>query len=293
MSYHLDRAVRARKPPIPYSPSPFAIRRIGKNADTIHTPGMEVTDVTKPYAFNKIRSLQKKLDACDKAHFTYTEKDSGNARLHLSTAAYELVKNRLPDCIRASNLIGKLVQQKDVDRNIAQQTYKFHYKKKDGTEGRYPFTLNMYATTSSLLINGNGIQWFRDNMLPQIQKTIEDETPNLDAFNVFIRNATLRHIRPTASSTARCHLKPSEPHTDNLAELTDSLADPLADSPTDLTDNLEYPLTPGLTDSLTLERQPTPDLTELTDYQTDPLSDSLADLTENLEREQTPQAPRP
>ena len=48
------------------------------------------TKATRPYDLNKMKSLQKRQEACSRSMFTSQERANGQLRLTLSTAAYEV-----------------------------------------------------------------------------------------------------------------------------------------------------------------------------------------------------------
>lgn len=73
---------------------------------------------------------------------------------------------------------------KDNSQNEVELRYKIHNKRRDGSSGTYhKFTINVYNTTSSLLVNGPKIDIFTESILPIIEDHIVKNIGQVNAMN--------------------------------------------------------------------------------------------------------------
>ncbi|CAC5412975.1 unnamed protein product [Mytilus coruscus] len=131
--------------------------------------------IAKDYSLNKQRSLKKKLDATQNEHFRYNL-TGGGLRIWLNAGCYESFRwalNTFCDNKRKENegnIIYKKVFDKSETVNVEDQ-YKIKCEGFD-TRGRNIklscFSINMYHTTSSLLVNGKKLLVFINDHLPEV-----------------------------------------------------------------------------------------------------------------------------
>lgn len=134
---------------------------------------------SKDYVLNKQKSLKKKLIATENDHIRYNL-TGGGLRLFFSTSSYELFRLALGTFYEnkkkenESNILHKKVFDKSGATNVEDQ-----YKVKcDGFDSRGRntklscFSINLYHTTSSLLVNGKKLHIFMED-LPKIVKSME------------------------------------------------------------------------------------------------------------------------
>ncbi|VDI71069.1 Hypothetical predicted protein [Mytilus galloprovincialis] len=77
---------------------------------------------------------------------------------------------------------------KDKTNNIVEIRYKILNKRKDGSTGSYlKFTINVYNTTSSLLINGQKVDIFTETILPILEVYIGVNSNQLDDINTKLK----------------------------------------------------------------------------------------------------------
>ena len=146
---------------------------------------------TRPYDLNKMKSLQKKQEACSRCMFTSQERANGRLRLTLSTAAYEVFRATV-DKLYSSNSIHHEFRdfyakhKSNTDRSgtaVVDENYRIFNRLKNGNCGqRLKFTINMYHTTSTVLINGSqALSIFDDIHLPIIISYMSpDQIQNAD-----------------------------------------------------------------------------------------------------------------
>ena len=141
----------------------------------------------RKYKLNEQRAVKKKLNATNRevAEITNT---GGGVKINLNTGAYELLKCSAEEFY--SGDIGDFSSQKipvmDKKGHIVETKFKISC-------GKSPvYTLNMYHTKSSCLVNGKHVQHFIDNHLPQLINAIECKldsgNTSVTEFNSHLRN---------------------------------------------------------------------------------------------------------
>jgi hypothetical protein len=146
----------------------------------------------KPYKLNKTKSLRKKGDNSDMQHLTAELKLGKNLVITLSTAAYELAKQASPHILSVHKDILTTEQIDGLDNNGSQvdKIYKVFNKKIDGTIGKQQkFTINLYHTSSQILVNGNRIDIFVELLYQKLCDEIKKEYHNLSIINNNILSA--------------------------------------------------------------------------------------------------------
>ncbi|VDI56939.1 Hypothetical predicted protein [Mytilus galloprovincialis] len=115
-------------------------------------------------------------------------KPKSNFIVKRNTASFELVKTKLYDILFSHSFQTDYVvsseKGKDNSQNEVELRYKIHNKRRDGSSGTYhKFTINVYNTTSSLLVNGPKIDIFTESILPIIEDHIVKNIGQVNAMN--------------------------------------------------------------------------------------------------------------
>ena len=145
---------------------------------------------SKDYELNHHQKLIKKRKHCDRPFMNIIPKDGGRQlKIECSAGCFELLKaelkklaldQELSKTFRIACIVEKSV---DVAGNLPQITIKVHSLRKNGTRTARPkFTINIYNTQCSLLINGACTQDFQDEILPEIIKNLE-QNPNFSSLD--------------------------------------------------------------------------------------------------------------
>ena len=120
----------------------------------------------RSYDLDKKKAIKQKLVACDRQPVTFEVKKKGQLRLKFSTAGYEAFResigkfyNQDTDILTQDELKDISVKHESIyDRNgeaIVEEHYKIFNRLKNGNVGnRSKYTINLYHTTSSALVNG-------------------------------------------------------------------------------------------------------------------------------------------
>ena len=119
---------------------------------------------------NDKTAVNKKIKSCSE-HLTVKMERGNNLRITCSTTTFEGIKTIIVNKIQHSkNLI--YIQNKDQQERVLSDIIKVT---EEGIKGnRAIFTVNMYRTKSSFLINGSQVQKFINEILPSIQSWEEE-----------------------------------------------------------------------------------------------------------------------
>ena len=114
----------------------------------------DLTEETQefPYILNKIKALQKKLDATTQENSVTFKGNANNLQLVVvcNTALYELLKSTFKSSLQEQGLSVSSKSKKDKAKSTVAVVMTVRNKKK----GKHLFTANFYNTTSTLLVNG-------------------------------------------------------------------------------------------------------------------------------------------
>ena len=130
----------------------------------------------RDYGLNKDLAMRKKLRFTDRVPMEI-EESGGGINIRFNTGTYELMKSEIFQFFNADNRQYSSVVQipvSDLDGNVVET--KFKVKQSDSSL----FTLNMYHTKCSYLVNGHDPWHFVEVDLPNIFKVIEDKLNEQD-----------------------------------------------------------------------------------------------------------------
>ena len=118
------------------------------------------------YTLNERTAIQKKLKACKRQPLTIKIERGNNLRTLCSTATFEATRKIVEEAVRENESFS-IIQCEDKERKIVSDIIKVTNK---GVRGNRPiFTINIYRTASSFLVNGTQIQKFVQKVIPMIQ----------------------------------------------------------------------------------------------------------------------------
>ena len=130
--------------------------------------GPVIITTTRGYELNIDRTLKAKLDACKTVEVNYEIKRGGITGT-LDTANFELLRAACTSFYKSMRTEeGRCVINISEDKKrkaVVQQTYKFTRSCENDATG---YTLNLYPTRNSLLLNGKDTDTFIDAHLPAI-----------------------------------------------------------------------------------------------------------------------------
>ena len=149
---------------------------------------------TNSYVLNKVQALKKKLQQCEQEHLVYEMKQNRNFVMKFSPAAYELAKlvvveNLYSEAFSKLYFIESGINEDECRYQVG-SIFRIFNRKKDNFKGNYlKFTINFYHTTSSVLVNGNRVDIFENELFEQICSQIKGACTKLDIVNDKISSA--------------------------------------------------------------------------------------------------------
>ena len=135
----------------------------------------ESTMIKANYKLDKVKCLQQKLKACDRPLVSCAVKSGGNIVLELSSATFELVKSYVRPFYEASasTIARDKTVKVDTAGNVESEVLEVSDRTSSGRIGRHLYTINLYRTTSRILVNGPYHKRFLENDLTQMEEFIE------------------------------------------------------------------------------------------------------------------------
>ena len=188
----------------------------------------------KNYELNMQRALEKKLAACCIDHIVVTPADPNNFIIQLSTAAFELTKQALLSCLHldlenpdrrstrnidyndeedaGSNRVGAIIRVRNWSAIVKPGSA-------EALTGSCVITINIYSTTSLILINGADAGKFVEMYVPVLQQAIDNNREQLTRANNMIGSAIKTAIEdvPTAEPQSVIDMPGNNPESSQLA----------------------------------------------------------------------------
>ena len=194
---------------------------------TVHTL------TTRNYNLNINRALKRKLQGCEQVNVEYEVKGGGVTGT-LDTASFELFRLACTEFFRTLSLEeGRCVINYSEDKNrkaLVQQTYKV-----TSTSNERCYTLNLYPTNNTLLLNGKDYRKFIEEHLPTIHQIMcnavqEQNIGSVANFNQILQCQLQKVLDERASVGEAVHASPvRSPSAKQLSEnveYTDCSASP-------------------------------------------------------------------
>ena len=189
----------------------------------------------RPYTLNRQQALDTKLQNCQSEHLQYVMKAGKNLVLNLSTAAFEFFRQTLAKLFTEQSkdlyLYVESTENTDLSGAIVDTCHKVRNLRKDGAPGvQNRFTINMYRTQSSVLVNGPKVDIFIEQFLKPIEALIDANVDSLTEKNQLIKGAL---SLPDSTS-----LKTTRPAIENNKSVAPDHADPLGNLSTNSEETL-------------------------------------------------------
>ena len=171
------RSTRIRQPPITFSPSTRHSTTIARNIRT-NTPS--TTQITAPYALNRGKAIKKKAKATDRPEACRVEpKKGGNIVIHLSTAAYEVVKGAMLQHFGRRSETTDIKSKVDQNQAVVEHIITAYKDKAKANKGKL-YTINLYHTQSKILTNGQHPNICIDHIMKIFTEINQDEIDHLN-----------------------------------------------------------------------------------------------------------------
>ena len=172
----------------------------------------------KDYVLDHHRALKKKEDSCSKPHIDGTMKPGNNLVIKYSTAAYELMKTTIMSVLQKStHYSGHLREDRDSTGATVDYCIKVYNRKFDGSQGKtLKFTINLYHTQSSMLVNGSRVDLYMSDIHSKVQKEITSHGYTISALDNNIKSS-LSHLQAPKTFSDDPTICNHNQHTSDLA----------------------------------------------------------------------------
>ena len=169
--------------------------------------------INRPYYLNVQRSLAKKLEATKRNIVEYRHTDGGVTG-QADTVTFELIKEAL--LVYFDNEKGdiecKIIESKDKDGNCVQETIKVLYPNQSDS-----YTVNLYYTKCSFLVNGRSFDRFLQEDLKKIHTVIESAKVDGKAVDIAELNEVLaKQLSGVLNLNSKQSNTPAIKKTDNV-----------------------------------------------------------------------------
>ncbi len=151
------------------------------------------------YKLNQLTALQKKFEACKRENINISTTDGINFVVKLNTASFEATRNVLFKCLyadprnkKSTRHLSYKVDKDQSDLIVSEVINVKHWSavKKPGKpniSGKCSITINIYRTTSKILINGSDSSIFMDVFAPNLTLFLENHNDSIQDANANIQ----------------------------------------------------------------------------------------------------------
>ena len=121
---------------------------------------------TARFSMNEEAAVRKKIKTCNKEPLLVKLEKGNNLRIFCSTTAFEGVKQIIENTVSKINKI-EYIRNEDQEGRIYSESIRV--REKESRRNQVIYTVNIYRTKSSLLINGPQMQKFILEVIPIVQ----------------------------------------------------------------------------------------------------------------------------
>ena len=118
------------------------------------------------YTINEKTAIKKGIKSCREVPLEIKMEKGNNLRIFCRTTAFEKIRNIIIETV-ASNYVIEMTENKDISERVIIETIKT--EERNARRALPIFVINIYRTTSTLLINRPQVQRFVQEILPVLQ----------------------------------------------------------------------------------------------------------------------------
>jgi hypothetical protein len=176
------------KPPSVFTPTTNRVNR----RHSLDHPTAPVSPVYRHrnFTLNKAKALTKKADHCNRGATSVAHKKGDNFTFQYNPGSFKIVRRALTHVLESmSNLFTKYL---DLDRSgvHTQELLKVNFRR---SSGKSLYTINLYLTTSLLMVNCTAPSKYEADIHPILEELIQKCT-NLDEINQEIEQICRRQV---------------------------------------------------------------------------------------------------
>ena len=144
------------------------------------------------YTINEKTAIKKKIKSCREVPLEIKMEKGNNLRIFCSTTAFENIRKIIIETV-ASNYVLEMTENKDISERVIIETIKT--KERNARRALPIFVINIYRTTSTLLINGPQVQRFVPEILPVLRSWTDQNKKEIDICDQHLEKM-LRKVYP-------------------------------------------------------------------------------------------------
>ena len=138
-------------------------KEVSENAEEIYEYSRRMITRTSRFSMNEEAAVRKKVKTCNKEPLVVKLEKGNNLRTFCSTTAFEGVKHIIENTVK----LTKYIRDEDQEGKIYSESIRV--REKESRRNQVIYTVNIYRTKSSLLINGPQMQKFILEVIPIVQ----------------------------------------------------------------------------------------------------------------------------
>ena len=194
------------------------ISRLSKTGQHSGTMSSSIDSTSKNYNLSITRALQKKLEATKRNQHIEYKYTSGGMVVIADTATFELIRIASIHYFKSTQWNKNEIHIRKYTDKSNSTVVQYTIKIKQPESG---YTVNIYTTTSRLLVNGKGCQKFIDKDIPLIHGIISNCNAgiSLDELNQQLADQ-LEDLLNRGQNSSQTELQnPTGPETQNISYL--------------------------------------------------------------------------
>ena len=141
-------------------------KEVSENSEESYEDSRRMITRTARFSMNEEAAVRKKIKTCNEEPLLVKLEKGNNLRIFCSTTAFEGVKQIIENTVSKINKI-EYIRNEDQEGKIYSESIRV--REKESRRNQVIYTVNIYRTKSSLLINGPQMQKFILEVIPIVQ----------------------------------------------------------------------------------------------------------------------------
>ena len=141
-------------------------KEVSENSEESYEDSRRMITRTARFSMKEEEAVRKKIKACNEEPLVLKLEKGNNLRIFCSTTAFEGVKQIIENTVSKINKI-EYIRNEDQEGRIYSESIRV--REKESRRNQVIYTVNIYRTKSSLLINGPQMQKFILEVIPIVQ----------------------------------------------------------------------------------------------------------------------------
>ena len=152
-------------------------KEVSENTEESQEDSRRMITRTDRLSMNDEAAVRKKIKTCNEEPLVVKLEKGNNLRIFFSTTTFEGVKQIIENTV--SKIIKiEYIRNEDQERRIYSESIRV--RKKESSRNQVIYTVIIYRTKSSLLINGPQMQKFISEVIPIVQLWALEDRPAID-----------------------------------------------------------------------------------------------------------------